>query len=589
MGLMDPFRRAVGMPTTNEIQEARLDRDRLSRSADARDVFAAAAADRLVEMPHGQASRTLHAVADEQWPSDPDLRWQAASRAALRFANETVDRPIQNMDAKLGDAVAGRALSDVAKAIAAPTQIRNLDGMVMGRVETVRDQVLSFMSYGRAAEHNAEQQATALATTPDRVMADRLRRDVAEFGVPDSPDRATWLLEASRKRLAMAQSGLLKPERTVQAAIDASQLGKPIQGALAPYDRRLAGLADLKGRRDILADMERRTVQAAYGAEGRPGPPRPRTVIEEPLQLTPEQQKAHAAMLMAAELKRSQAVDSPQAILTGGQPGSGKSYIVRSVGVQFEGRGGVVVIDPDAIRPTLPYMAERILAGNLDIPDAANTDAGTIAYQMIQIAKLEHRNVIVDGTLQNTKRAVDLADELRAADYKVDFHGMAVNPDLSHARTYSRREEQIAESPTGFGRGVSDEFHDQAVKGYGITVETFQKQASVNSLTFYDSKNEKIAETKLVDGQWVPAVSMKDALEEVHQRPSPAVLQDASRTWTWASEAMKARYAAPEEQAKIAAFQKAALARERTAHSAAPSQSALTQAAIAARSAAQSR
>lgn len=267
--------------------------------------------------------------------------------------------------------------------------------------------------------------------------------------------------------------------------------------------------------------------------------------------MTPRQQVEHAMRLMERQLTRTSPVAAPRAVLTGGQPGSGKSYIVRSVGVQFEGVGGAVVVDPDEIRPTLPYMKERIERGDLDIPGVANVDAGTIAYQMIQIAKREKRNVIVDGTLQNTGRAVDLADELRKAEYGVDFHGMAVYPGLSHARTYKRREEQIEESPTGFGRGVGDEFHDQAVKGYGLTVETFQKKASVNSMTFHYGDGARTVGTRFENGRWIPAIDMRKELEHVQERPAPEVVSETVATWDTASSKMQARGVDATEVARV--------------------------------------
>ncbi|MGI4940831.1 MAG: zeta toxin family protein, partial [Janthinobacterium lividum] len=273
----------------------------------------------------------------------------------------------------------------------------------------------------------------------------------------------------------------------------------------------------------------------------------------DPTPMTAEEQKAHAARLMVPELAHSTRVAHPHAILTGGQPGSGKSRIVNMAGAQLEGQGGAVVIDPDAIRPTLPYMKERIAAGDLDVPDAANIDAGTIAYQMVQIAKAEGRNVIVDGTLQNTARALDLATELRVSGYAVEFHGMAISAELSHARTYNRREDQIANSPTGFGRGVSDKFHAQAVKGYAATVEAFQERSAVYSMSLYFSDGAK-AETKFENGAWVPDISMKEKLAQAQQQPSPDVIKATAMTWQVADDAMRARQAPADEQAKVDAF-----------------------------------
>lgn len=271
----------------------------------------------------------------------------------------------------------------------------------------------------------------------------------------------------------------------------------------------------------------------------------------DPIGMTPEERREHAALLMTHQLRRTLPADHPHVVLTGGQPGSGKSYIVDSMGVHFAGRGNVVVVDPDEIRPTLPYMAERIARGDLEIPDAANVDAGTIAYEMVQIAKAERRNVLVDGTLQNTDRALSLAEEMRRADYVVDFHGMAVHPGLSHARTYGRLEEQIAASPTGFGRGVGDAFHAQAVKGYALTVEAFQKKSAVATMTLHYDDTGRTVTSELVRGKWMPETSMKAEIDRVHARPTADEARSTTRAWAEAVKRMAERNADPTETERV--------------------------------------
>ncbi|RYF30123.1 MAG: hypothetical protein EOO38_32655, partial [Cytophagaceae bacterium] len=169
--------------------------------------------------------------------------------------------------------------------------------------------------------------------------------------------------------------------------------------------------------------------------------------------LSGEERDKLARSLLEVQLDRTKAVEQPEATLTAGQPGSGKSVVVRSISVQYEERGGAITIDPDAIRPNIPYMRDRIAKGDLSIPDAAYQDAGTIAAAMMKLGAEANRNIIYDGTLANTFYARQNADYLRDAGYRVEIHAMAVDPDLSHARTYSRREAEIVTSPTGFGRG----------------------------------------------------------------------------------------------------------------------------------------
>lgn len=277
--------------------------------------------------------------------------------------------------------------------------------------------------------------------------------------------------------------------------------------------------------------------------------------------LTAGQQEALAGEIAARELLYTVAVDKPRPILTGGQPGSGKSYIVDQLAVAFEPIGGIITVDPDAIRPQLPYMKDRIAVGDLDIPKAANVDAGTVAYKLVQIAKTERRNLLIDGTLQNTDRAIGLAKELSAAGYQVEMHAMAVYPDLSHARTYTWREAQIATSPTGFGRGVSDEFHDQAVAGFAKTVDAYQVDKFVTSIALYSAGGTKDAECRLSGGQWVPDIAMSRVLKAAHESPTPAIKLATVDAWQMARDAMQRRAAEPQEQAKVAQFHLAAVER----------------------------
>ena len=570
MAFLDPFRRAFGKPTAEEIETAHEARLKIISSTQPEDLFATALANRVQDMSPDAASHIFHGLKNHSWSSDPNIRWHQTAQVAQDLAKETIAKPVANMDKALSEATTRRALVETAIIMQSPDHRDNAERVLADSIKAVRDDVLAFMSYGKAAEHNAITQANAILSLPRSDSEFRLREDVSSFlpAPTQEQDLSNWTLKATRLRLAMAHSGVLPADRTVEAAVEAGQFGTMEQGPLAPYDRQFTIRSDHETQKSLIAEMQDCTLIAVYGHEGplleaaRRGSYLARSSQSEPLQLSEAEQQAHARHLMKEALQKSQAVDRPRAVLTGGQPGSGKSYIVNSVGVEFEGMGGVIKIDPDEIRPTLPYMAERIAAGNLDIPNAANIDAGTIAYQMVQIAKEHRRNIVIDGTLQNTSRALDLAGEMRKAEYHVEFHGMATYPDLSHARTYSRREEQIAQSPTGFGRGVSDEFHDQAVKGFGLTVEMFQQKAAVDSMTLHFGNEGPPVSTRFINGSWAPAVDMKATLDHAHQQPSPEVLKQASDTWTTASKAMKARNADPEEIAKVDKLCNSAMDRE---------------------------
>lgn len=274
------------------------------------------------------------------------------------------------------------------------------------------------------------------------------------------------------------------------------------------------------------------------------------------------EREAHSRLIADLAMEEAPAVAQPKVVLTAGQPGSGKSMIVNRVSVHFQGiKEPAIIVDPDAIRPTLPYMRERIASGDLNIPGAAFQDAGTIGARVVEMAAEGRRNIIYDGTLSNVKYARMSIENLKEQGYRVEIHGMAVSPDLSHASTYERREIQIKSSATGFGRGVGDDFHDQAVSGLVSTIGTLQAEGIVDAIVLYDRQGNVVGSTRMEAGQWVPDEQMAEALKNAHQNPNARTLRDTAASWETASSLMKDRGADPQEQQKVDSFRDAAVKR----------------------------
>ncbi len=279
--------------------------------------------------------------------------------------------------------------------------------------------------------------------------------------------------------------------------------------------------------------------------------------------LTPEEQRALATRIGEPDIEASQPVEKPNAILTGGQPGAGKSAIKTTIGATYQSGAGIVVVDPDDIRPQLDYMRPLIAAGTETVPDVANEDAGTVAYLIVQDAKAGKRNVLVDGTLQNTSNAVRLANELRKAGYCIELHGMAVYPDLSHARTYARREDEMANSPTGFGRSVDDAYHEGAVEGFARTVEVFYEGRHVDRIALYNEAGARVLDIWLdrKRGTWSTTQSPVDVLHQAHMHPTEETKAKAASTWALAAQAMHERGADMADVAKVEQFHDTAAVR----------------------------
>ena len=278
--------------------------------------------------------------------------------------------------------------------------------------------------------------------------------------------------------------------------------------------------------------------------------------------LSGAEREAFARELTDEQLEITPAVEKPSAILTAGQPGSGKGRIVEDMRLRFNGIGASAFeVDADEVRPQLPYVKSYIASGDLNLPPAAYVDAGTIGARMMEMAADAKRNIIYDGTLSNTQYAMQNVAYLKDRDYRIEIHGMAVPPDLSHASTYGRREVQIERSATNFGRGVDDEFHDQSVEGLVKTIDALQADGKVDAIVLYDRQGNVVGRTHRDGDRWVPDEKMADTLRDAHQHPDQRSLNDAAMVWGNAAELMRSRDADPDEQRKIDGFRDEAAAR----------------------------
>lgn len=131
----------------------------------------------------------------------------------------------------------------------------------------------------------------------------------------------------------------------------------------------------------------------------------------------------------------------------------------------------------------------------------------------------------------------------------------------SHARTYSRREQEIKESDTRFGRGVDDSYHDQSLKGLLRTLDDLQDGNKPHALVAYDQNNKVIGVINRENDQWVPDKRISDVLREVHNNPTKEALQGAAQQWDLAANLMRERGADPAEQQKVDRFRDNAIDR----------------------------
>ena len=271
MPMFDNFRRAFGIPTSVELGEARRARDILERSEIPQDKFARAVADVISHMPAHEAERALPALRGKQWPQEEEMRWTMAAHTAREVAEESILKPVPHVDSSLSKAIGEGALLQAAERFTKLAQYRlepqdNAQSVLDESRHSVAHHVHSFMSTGHAAEHNARHQAITMNAAPGQREWYDLRRDVEGLvGQPTSSTMREWTLEAARTRIAMAQTGVLSPGRTVRAAMDAAGQGHQIHGPIAQTPNRLAA-SQLQGEERlalIRKQMDKNAQQAS--------------------------------------------------------------------------------------------------------------------------------------------------------------------------------------------------------------------------------------------------------------------------------------------------------------------------------------
>lgn len=215
-------------------------------------------------------------------------------------------------------------------------------------------------------------------------------------------------------------------------------------------------------------------------------------------------------------LPKSKPQEHPCAIITGGQPGSGKSGITEKAQERFSATG-YILVDADKLR--LKHPAYRMLAesGRNDAADVTHPDAGAWAQRLMRDGIDGRRNIIIDQTSRDPAGMEKIIGELRKSGYRVEFHAMAISAEVSEQRIHQRYEGQIVKD--GYGRFSQPDKHDAAYLGLTRTVEAVEQKRLVDKLCLYDRNLTVIHENTLEQGRWQSRPTAAQTLEGERNRP----------------------------------------------------------------------
>jgi phage-related protein (TIGR01555 family) len=229
---------------------------------------------------------------------------------------------------------------------------------------------------------------------------------------------------------------------------------------------------------------------------GNPDPERnPNAASAKP---TPERQPLHDK-IAADYLDKVQPVPAGEekvAVLTMGGPASGKTSLVKSMGID-ESR--FVSVDPDGIKERFPEY-QKATGGAWkegDGPRTAAKDAAFMAHEessflakRIRDTAIEQgKNVVIDGTGANADKFVDMMGQLKEKGYKVKVIYPDLDAEAGIPRMMARAEKTGRVVPEAFAR-----------KAYAKIAPNFQKiAAAADSFTMFDARPDMAqGGTKLV-------------------------------------------------------------------------------------------
>jgi len=274
---------------------------------------------------------------------------------------------------------------------------------------------------------------------------------------------------------------------------------------------------------------------------------------------TEKHEEIYSEKIAARYLPLSKPQEKPFAVITGGQPGSGKSSLAELAIERFSA-SGYVLVDADKMRPYHPNYTHLMRVDDKVAANLTHDDCGPWATRLMRDGVAGRRNIIIDQTSRDPIAMEQITQQLRQAGYRVELHVMAVPAAISEQRIHQRYEGQRARD--GFGRFSTKDKHDEAFAGVAATVAQVEERMQVDRIFLYDRAVQKIYDNQLVQGQWQQMPTARQTLDNERGRPMTSQeayqfvagyaslvqqLQTPERNATiQEKEAMRARY----EQAK---------------------------------------
>lgn len=185
--------------------------------------------------------------------------------------------------------------------------------------------------------------------------------------------------------------------------------------------------------------------------------------------------------------KNKVSVQSPIAVIVGGQTGAGKGLLI-SNGKKLFKDNNVVIINSDEFKPFHPKASEIAEKYSTYFTKVTDQETNTWTSSLFDEAIKNKFNIIFEGTMKNT-RIISTIKKLQENGYKVIVKALAVPFTDSLTAIHERYEEQLYTK--GWGRLVTIEHHDESYNGMPNTIKEIENSGSFDEIDIFskDCKN----------------------------------------------------------------------------------------------------
>jgi hypothetical protein len=228
-------------------------------------------------------------------------------------------------------------------------------------------------------------------------------------------------------------------------------------------------------------------------------------------------------------LRNSLPVQDPCVVITGGQPGSGKSQLLERAKNDFS-EGNVVVINGDELRDYHPKAEEIFRLDDNKFAEITDPDSREWTKKLFERAIETRRNIVFESTMREAGPISKTMKRLRADGYRITAKVVATHERFSTTGIFRRYEEQKAAK--GYGRWSELSSHDAGYVGMPRTVAYIEKQGLVDRLEVYSRSGDLLYANDYVNGKWQKSASALEAIMAERQRtPTESEMANFQSDW----------------------------------------------------------